>query len=184
MRPRDLPPDRSLFDCQDPPGDPGARARSPAELLDNLRLRLRQLPDGHPSAVRDRDAGRDAQPAPEPPAERIKKPAQADDYGEPDDPRAGGPVAGGPVADGSVADSEAGDTAAGDGTDAPAPGEGSLADLIRSIKDAGDALSAPADAGLLGEMDVFAGSGNGDPYRPWFMSGEPGTPWFAAGEEP
>jgi hypothetical protein len=59
--------------------------------------------------------------------------------------------------------------------DASAPRGGSLPDLIRALKDAGG-------AGVLGEMDLFSGSGSGDPYRPWFMSGEPGTPWFAEGE--
>jgi hypothetical protein len=38
---------------------PDGRARPPAELLDNLRLRLSQLADNHPSAPRRRHAQRD-----------------------------------------------------------------------------------------------------------------------------
>src|SRR5215469_3232734 len=45
------PPDRSLDAKQDPPGDRAGNPRSPAELLDNLRLRLGQLAENHPSAV-------------------------------------------------------------------------------------------------------------------------------------
>lgn len=110
-------------------------------------------------------------------------------HGSPDDV----PLADGPPGDGLVGDSPPGDDLLGDGppgdgppgeeAEASTPRGGSLADVIRAIKDAGDALSAPADVGLLGEMDLFTGGGSGDPYRPWFMSGEPGTPWFAAGED-
>jgi hypothetical protein len=52
MQPRDLHPNRSLDKTWDLPSGADGRARSPAELLDNLRLRLSQLPDGHPSAAR------------------------------------------------------------------------------------------------------------------------------------
>ena len=68
--------------------------------------------------------------------------------------------------------------------DAPAHGGGaSLTDLIRAIKEASEGLSWATDDAWLGELDLFAGGGTGDPYRPWFMSGEPGTPWFVPSED-
>ncbi|HEX6934060.1 MAG TPA: hypothetical protein VF162_18105 [Streptosporangiaceae bacterium] len=171
MRPRDLPsdgsPDRSLADGRAAPAEPADRARPPAELLDNLRLRLRQLADNHPSAWRDDDALRDhGRPGGEPPGE---------------------PSADAGLADGAfdeIADETGAENTPGDAADAQAPREGSLADLIRAIKGAGGTLSGHADAGLLGTMDLTAGGRSGDPYRPWFMSGESSTPWFAAGDEP
>ena len=64
--------------------------------------------------------------------------------------------------------------------DGQAPGGGSLGDLIRAVKEAGDALAGSADAGAFSDVDVFLGGSQSEPYRPWFMAGEVGTPWFAA----
>jgi hypothetical protein len=64
--------------------------------------------------------------------------------------------------------------------DGQAPGGGSLGDLMRAVKEAGNALAGSADAGAFSDVDVFLGGSQSEPYRPWFMAGEAGTPWFAA----
>lgn len=170
MSARDLPHDRSLDEdhashamadraAPDRTVTDGA-ARSPAELLDNLRLRLSQLPENHPSAVRD--------PAPD----RDRRRERPDERQEEriDERREASAVRGGE----RVAEPGAG------ADDSGGAGRGSLADLIRAIKEAGDETSlSGAEISALGEFGLFAGSGSADPYRPWFMDGEPGTPWFA-----
>src|SRR5215470_16714548 len=62
MRPIDVPSHRWLDQGNGGDEDwlagsraPDGRARSPAELLDNLRLRLSELPGNHPSAPRAED---------------------------------------------------------------------------------------------------------------------------------
>src|SRR6266852_2304535 len=88
MRSMDTPPRRPLPDDADPaeearvrPGAPDGRPRSPAELLDNLRLRLSELPPNHPSAPRP--AGRL-----EPPDRAMPpgRPAPADQPASPGEP--------------------------------------------------------------------------------------------------
>ena len=147
-------------------------------MLDNLRLRLRQLPENHPSAVRAGDGTRDEAPRPRSAGdgERIQAPAPAE-ASEPDDQPLDDSPAGDPAPDDPPAADQDSEGRAGDDADAAAPRGGSLPDLIRALKDAG------AGTSVLGEMDLFTGTGSGDPYRPWFMSGEPGAPWFAEGED-
>jgi hypothetical protein len=142
MHSRDLPPNRSLDDSRDPPsGIVDGRSRSPAELLDNLRLRLSRLPENHPSAFRKADDRREA------PAE-----TDVDRW-----------------SDGVGASQD----------DGPAPDGGSLADLIRSIRDTSDSLAETIGEGMLGDIGTLPRGIHSEPYRPWFMSGDPGVPWFA-----
>ena len=150
MRTMDLPPDRSLDAKQDPPGDRAGNQRSPAELLNNLRLRLGQLADNHPSAV----AG--SRPARELEAVQPLR-HERDDYAPREQDRV-----------------ELGEAARRD----TAPGI-PLADIARRVKDVADALSASQFVGVPTEIELVTGSHGTDPYRPWFMSGEPTTPWFA-----
>jgi hypothetical protein len=184
-----MPPDRSLADNRDLPRALDGRARSPAELLDNLRLRLSQLPENHPSAFRETYLGPEAsvgrgrdgkftpRPQPWPERDRLRDAAQYDG------PRDYGPRDYGPARDGFR------DGGAQDGAqqnDGRVPAGGSLGDLIRAVREAGDTLADLADDGALGDIDLypgaFPGSAYSEPYRPWFMSGDMGTPWFAAGE--
>ena len=167
MRSPERPPNRSLDDSHDRAGPPDGRARPPAELLDNLRLRLSQLPENHPSAIRH--TSHDGRPACAPggaphdqgpldplaPRDRILPSESSEDLG------------------GSRAT-----PARQDGGQAPSGG--SLGDLIRAVKEAGDALAGSADAGAFSDVDMFLGGSQSEPYRPWFMAGEVGTPWFAA----
>lgn len=198
MGARDLPQNGSLDEGREAPG----RARTPAELLDNLRLRLSELPESHPSAVRrpvrdtasdsdggsasDPDGGRRGGSAREPlpreargadlpeAAPDVARPADVTENGSDRRPESESESEGQGHGEG-VAEEPA------DGADdQPAGGGGSLADLIRAVKGASDALApSGGDMSALGEFDLFRGSGGADPYRPWFMDGEPGTPWFA-----
>ena len=144
-----LPPDGSLDAKQDPPGDRAGNPRSSAELLDNLRLRLAQLAENHPSAVTGCGRARQFE------SERAL-PHERDDHG----PR-------------EQACDDQGDSVGHDTTRG-----GGFADLVRGVKDVAGALSGsqgtegPAEIGL-------AASRSADPYRPWFMAGDPATPWFA-----
>ena len=166
MRSPDLPPNRSLDDNLDPPGGADGRARSPAELLDNLRLRLSQLPENHPSAFRQADEWRlperDAGPWAAAPDRRSSR-------GSADELR-GSADAGAEV---GVGASQA---------DVAAPAGGSLADLIRAVRDTGDSLAESIGDGVLGDIATLPPGTHAESYRPWFMSGEPGVPWFAAGD--
>jgi hypothetical protein len=160
MRSRDLPPNYSLADSRGPSGDADGRARSPAELLDNLRLRLSQLPENHPSAfrdavnVRERPAERDGDTAGSPRSARDA--VRASDERRPDAPAPQ--------------------------DDDPAAGGGSLSDLIRAVRDTGDSLAESLGEGMLTDIGSLPGGIPSEPYRPWFMSGDPGVPWFAAGD--
>jgi hypothetical protein len=202
MSARDLPQNRSLAESQEARSIPDRAARAPGELLDNLRLRLSLLPDNHPSAARDpapeRERGDRRQPR-EPGAGTREGGAGTPEGGA---DSAGSGSAGAPPdrdrSDGPARDRSDGlardrsdppqddpgereeDEPAGRADDSASAGGGSLADLIKAVREAGDALSpSGADMNTLGEFGLFAGSGSADPYRPWFMDGEPGTPWFA-----
>lgn len=171
MRSRDLPPDRSLDDSRDPPSGVDGRARSPAELLDNLRLRLSQLPENHPSAFRDlnewrlpeRDDGRDDERWAEVPADSKSPQGSADEF-------RGSAEAG---VEGGVGTGQ---------DDGPAPGGGSLADLIRTITDTGDSFAGLIGEGMLSDIEAWPRGTHSEPYRPWFMSGDVGVPWFVVGD--
>jgi hypothetical protein len=192
MSARDLPQNRSLAEGQEARSAPDRSARTPGELLDNLRLRLSLLPENHPSAVRDPDpdSDRDQAPGRQPDADREPSPAgsiqEPGDRRQPPEPaasdqdRSDGLAADGTDPPQDDPDEGAADEPADRADDPAAADGGSLADLIKAVKEAGDALSpSGADMSTLGEFGLFAGSGGADPYRPWFMDGEPGTPWFA-----
>jgi hypothetical protein len=195
MRSRDLPPNHSLADSQDPSGDADGRARSPAELLDNLRLRLSQLPENHPSAFRDADNLRrrpaegdgDAAGSSESArdAGQGRNSVRAHDSVHASDASARGAVQerrlAWPEADDGVRDERRPDVAAPE-DDGPAAGGGTLGDLIRAIRDTGDSLAESIGEGMLGDIGQLPGGLPSEPYRPWFMSGDPGVPWFAAGD--
>ena len=171
------------------PWAPDGRARPPAELLDNLRLRLSQLADNHPSAQRNRYTPGDW-------GEPRDRGAPADfgdarDRGEPADRGAPGDWRWRPEQDAWPGEGEAAGQDTGGPADRPADADdgqagrlGGLADAIRAASRRGDAFPASVDGGLgvLGETSLFANRGLAEPYRPWFMSGEPSTPWWAADE--
>ncbi|MDR2987097.1 MAG: hypothetical protein LBV34_19890 [Nocardiopsaceae bacterium] len=199
----DMPHDRSLADNRDLSRAGDGRARSPAELLDNLRLRLSQLPESHPSALgvtylgpeesggRGRDGKFTPRPQPGSGRDRLREAAHYDDprdsgagdsgsrgYGPGDyGPRWEGRRDGGPQ-DGGQQDGA-------DQNDGRPPGGGPLGDLIIAVREAGDALAGLAEDGALRDIDLYRGdftdSAYSEPYRPWFMSGETGAPWFAEG---
>jgi hypothetical protein len=171
------------------PWAPDGRARPPAELLDNLRLRLSQLADNHPSAQRNRYAPGDwGEPRDRgAPADR----GDARDRGEPADRGAPGDWRWRPEQDAWPGESEAAEQDTGGPGDRPTDADdgqagrlGRLADAIRAASRRSDAFPASVDGGLgvLGETSLFANRGLAEPYRPWFMSGEPSTPWWAADE--
>jgi len=214
MRSIDLPRsllDRSAGQPSEPTGETGSRARPwvpdgrarpPAELLDNLRLRLSQLADNHPSAPRSRHPRADWG-APRDWGPPRGWPASGDgdgpgDWGAPRDSDGPGDWDGPgdrgvpedrrwrPEQDASAGEGEAAERDIGSpadqpaDTDAEAGGFGGLADAIRAASRLSDAFPASVDGGWLGEMSLFASGGQAEPYRPWFMSGEPLTPWWAA----
>jgi hypothetical protein len=155
---------------------PDGGARTPSELIDNLRLRLSQLAENHPSAPRSAEPGRwPGEPSARRPgwAEAVAAREQfAGPVDVPEHDEVAGPVA---AVDETIGGSEQaiGDErtgAGGDGLD----GSGGLA---------GDVLAAAGDGGALGELDMPGLRGASEPYRPWFMSGEPGAPWWASGEK-
>lgn len=167
MGPRDMP-NRSLDGSHDRAGPPEGRARPPAELLDNLRLRLSQLAENHPSAIRDTS---------------HDPPGTSEHGGAPDDRGTRDPVA--PRDRFSPSESSedrrgSREDAAGQ-DDSQARGGGSLGDLFKAVREAGDALAETAAAGALADVDVLFGGSQSEAYRPWFMAGEVGTPWFATG---
>ncbi|MGN6791331.1 MAG: hypothetical protein ACTHJW_02960 [Streptosporangiaceae bacterium] len=146
------------------------RARPPAELLNNLRERLSQLPENHPSVFRD--TFRDPQASAEHETVRYDQ-RQQDSLARHD--RDSAPELWDDVRG-------PGQVAADDDQEGPACGDRSLGALIRAVKDAGDLIAGSANLGLA-DVEVLPGSGQSDPYRPWFMSGDVGTPWFAAGDD-
>jgi hypothetical protein len=172
-------PDRSL----DRRGGPDERARPPRELLDNLRLRLSQLAENHPSAPGYPHRGR----------------SSGDGQVSGDD-RTGG--AGTAAPDGQAMAGDA-DAAAGHEGESAAGGSGFagvFGDMNRTTGTgsdieagsqagrgaggwAGEAARSAAAAmglgiGVLATMELPVRGRSGDPYRPWFMAGEPGSPWW------
>jgi len=142
------------------------QGRSPAELLDNLRLRLSQLADNHPSAPRRGETGHGPG---EPPlrdgADAVQEggePARPDAM--PESGELGQPEVVPEAGDGSGRGAPGGDGPGGDG-----PG--------------GDGPGGPAARGGPGDLNLPGLRGGSEAYRPWFMSGEPGAPWWAAGED-
>jgi hypothetical protein len=151
-------PDESL----DRRGGPDDRARPPRELLANLRLRLSQLADNHPSAPGYR------RPPGQPTGDDADAAAGHDGQaGEGD----GGPV-------GVLGDQKRGSDA---GSESPAGRETGSADRDRpadAVRTAAAAIAA--GLGVLATMELPPGGRPaGDPYRPWFMAGEPGSPWWS-----
>jgi hypothetical protein len=152
-------------------------ARSPAELLDELRLRLRQLPENHPSARAGQDDGRPSaefEPDEVEPggAERSEvKPAEVEP-GEPERSE----VEPGEAADGTADPARAARTGGDAGRSL-----GGLLDRLRGLDAAGQ---LPDLTGWTsGELDL-SWPGHPETYRPWFMSGDPSAPWFAGGSDP
>ncbi len=177
------------------PWAPDGRARPPAELLDNLRLRLSQLADNHPSAQRNRHAPGDrGGPGDRGAPGDWDAPRNLDaseDWGGPGDRGAPGDWRWRPEQDAWPGEGEATEQDTGGPGDRPADADdgqtgrlGGLADAIRAASRLNDAFPASVDGGLgvLGETSLFANRGLAEPYRPWFMSGEPSTPWWAADE--
>ena len=145
--------------------EPGGGARSPSELFDNLRLRLSQLAENHPSAPQRAEPGggpRESPPRRPGPADAVPEREQfARPHAVPEHDEVGGPAA---AAEGATAADAEGAAEAGERTGAGAGAGGAL--------------------GALGELDLPGLRGASEAYRPWFMSGEPGAPWWAADENP
>ena len=161
MQPRDLHANRSLDKTWDLPSTADGRARSPAELLANLRLRLIQLPENHPSAPRDTNDVERSHVSCNDEREAVQRPS-------------------GIAEESSGSAGTSPDAAPGNGTP---PHGGWLADFIRAVRDAHDALAESADGRVLADIEVFGGEARYEPYRPWFMSADPFRPWFAMGED-
>lgn len=159
---KDQPANRSL----DGRSEPGDRARPPQELLDNLRLRLSQLADNHPSAPRDqrpetwRDDD-DAGPA---------NVAAANHDGE--FTQAGGALGGSSGDLHCAVDLTGSEDSAGLARRAGTRAAGWAG---------GAARAAAGGLGALASMELPSGRRAADPYRPWFMAGEPAAPWWASG---
>jgi hypothetical protein len=176
--------ERRAGDPRRPYPDRGA-SRSPAELLDELRLRLSQLPENHPSAPSEKADGRprgwperpDRPDRPDRPeqADLPEKAAQPEKTEQPDSGKSG-PDASEPEP-GGAADRPANPAKAGGEADGSA---GGLLDWLRDLDVAGK-LPDLADWGAA-ELDL-SWPGHPATYRPWFMTGEPATPWFAADDD-
>jgi hypothetical protein len=158
---------------------PDGVARSPSELFDNLRLRLSQLAENHPSAPQRAEPDSGPVESPPRPPDRVNAP-ERDEFARPD-------VAGPDVARPDIArpDIARPDVTRPDvtrpeaepGSDEfarPAPGAGTSG---------GDERAAAGAGGGPGELGLPGLPGASEPYRPWFLSGEPGAPWWAAGED-
>lgn len=214
----DQPPSRPLPAAAEPGAEharperlPGqrpwdGRARDPAELLDNLRLRLADLAANHPShpaSPADERAGRSwpagGRGGPEPPGTRERAPAaggpdcKADQAGTGQRTGDGAAAADGPGGGRERAE----DAAQASGGRRDLTGGAARAARLAADRRAGpaDLLGGPggwpgpaADAAgaldALGSLGWAARPGHADPYRPWFMTGEPASPWWAAGGGP
>ena len=193
MRSMDTPARRVLNDVHDCgaearvfPGVPDGRARSPAELFDNLRLRLSELPANHPSAVRHADqpaaagdralsecsttADLDLRAGDSRRGGRKESAGHDSPLGTDQDDRGASPTVG-----------EAGDTRKGEPGDASRAGP--LDEVILAARMARDTFSGAADAGALAVSNIAAEIGPSEAYAPWFMSGEGTVPWWAAGDD-
>ncbi len=162
-----------------PPVERDGRARSPEELLDNLRLSLSDLAARHTFPQRHRDSRTDVDGPPDhdayldPNFHRAAEtkrdrdvPYNSDVPHDRDMPYADGPGHGAaPESDGSDHDG--------------ADHSGGLWDAIRAARELNDAFPGLA-AGPPSDLGLFADHGYEEPYRPWFMSGDPSTPWWAA----
>ena len=156
------------------------RARQPGELLDQLRERLANLDQNHPSAERwpadstsssDNEATAEPFAPPEQPAVPAEVAARADTTRDRPDPD---PDSGRPDA-GPTADQPSGEQPAASADASPAAGE--------SVQDRSGNAPAADRGRELGQSEIGPdrgrSPGSGDPYRPWFASDEPITPWFA-----
>ena len=165
-------------------GEPDGQARPPSELLDNLRLRLSQLAENHPSAAPQlAETGRGPAESPPRPSDG---PDPAPERGEltgpdavPEQDEPAGPAA---AADGEAGAGEqpagAGEQAAGAGEDGRSGPDGTPGGGLGD-----DLLAGSGAAGALGGRDLPGLRGTAEAYRPWFMSDEPGSPWWAAGQD-
>jgi hypothetical protein len=193
MRSMDMPRRRLLDDLQDSadtarvwPGVPDGRARSPAELFDNLRLRLSELPVNHPStprqAGRSDSAGRRV--LSEWTARADGAPRTCDGATAGSDGPAGQDTPLGTDQDDRDEAREARgaeDTRQGDPSDASRAGAPDEA--ILAARMAKDTFTGAADTGALAMMKLAAETGPSEVYPPWFMSGEQAVPWWAAGDD-
>jgi hypothetical protein len=171
------------MDVPDPESD--GRARTPSELFDNLRLRLSQLAENHPSALRPAETGGPGESALREPGGRPESPGAAEPAGS-DEPAGADEPAGG-------SDKPGGDERAEAGQDVPiarpADGGGGPRGDVLADPHAGGALRDldMGDLNLgdldLGDLDLPGLRGASEGYRPWFMSGEPGAPWWAVPED-
>jgi hypothetical protein len=130
--------------------DKAEAARPPAELLDELRLRLLRLDQNHPSRPREAAMPGPAADLGEPPDEPSEEgdPEQAGDPEQPGEPeQAGAPEQ-------SDTDPDAGQVTPATG----GPGAGGRG---------ADSLTLP---GLRSASEA---------YQPWFMGSDAGVPWFA-----
>jgi hypothetical protein len=193
MRSMDTPAGRSFKDVHDftaearvSPGVPDGRARSPAELFDNLRLRLSELPASHPSAMRQ--AGQpasagdralsDCSTTTDPdlrtgdgaPGGRKGSARHDSPLGTDQDDRRATPAMRG-----------AEDTRTGEQGDAGRAGP--LDEVILAVRMARDTFPGAADAGALAMTNIAAEIGPSEAYAPWFMSGDETVPWWAAGDD-
>jgi hypothetical protein len=194
--------ERRAGDPRRPYPDRGA-ARSPAELLDELRLRLSQLPENHPSAPREKG---DARPRgwperPEPP-ERPGRAARPDRPERPDGPeradlpeqswKADQPDSGESEPDSGERGPDASEPEPEPDASEPVPGEAAE----RSVKpakadDKADGSAGGLPGGLLdwlrdvdaaGMLPDLAGWGTGELDLGWPGHPETYRPWFMAGE--
>ena len=170
MRSIDTPAGRPLDDFHDLPaeararkgGVPDGRARSPAELFDNLRLRLSELPASHPSSPRPADRPESAG--------RYGPAGQDAPLDQDQDDRRATPVVGGPQ-----------DTRQGERRDTGRAGR--LDEAIVAARIARDTSAGAVDTGALTMKSFATELNSSEAYAPWFMSGEEAVPWWAAGDD-
>lgn len=167
-----------------PPVARDGRARSPEELLDNLRRSLGDLKARYTIAQRTGDAPSDWDAPPDYDAyldwNVVHGGDEQPDRDVPYDhhtPYDHGPYDHTPYDD-LVGHNDGQDlgSRARDVTDRG----GGIWDGLRAARELNDAFPGLAAAGPASELDLFADHGHEEPYRPWFMSGDPSTPWWAA----
>jgi hypothetical protein len=141
------------------------QARSPAELLDNLRLRLSQLADNHPSAPRR------GEPGERPLRDGADAVPEGAELARPDVMPEGG--------DESGRDGSGGGGPGIDGPDGGGPGGGGP----DGGEPDGGGAGGPMARGGLGDLDLPGLRAASEAYRPWFVAGEPGAPWWVASDD-
>jgi hypothetical protein len=170
----------------------GGDARSPAELLDELRLRLRQLPDNHPSARAGQDDRRPSaefEPDEHESAELERPEVESAGVERSEVEPAEGELGEVEPAEGELGEREPGEVAGGTADPARAARTGgdagrSLGGLLDRLRDLDAAGQLPDLAGWTsGELDL-SWPRHPETYRPWFMSGDPSAPWFASDSDP